>query len=102
MAVLPHDVTDLYLAPTVLALQARVDELAALPPADLAFEVGLSADLPDWTQEWRSDALLTALGHAVEDHGWEMTLVAHGLRVSHAGHAIVLGLPASLWSFVRG
>ena len=100
MTAAPHDISDLYLAPTLLALDARIDELGGLSADDLAFTVAVSSDTADWTPEMRSDALLRTLGHLINRHGWELDIVGRGLRISHAGRSVVLGLPPSLWEFV--
>ena len=55
---LPHDVSDLYLAPVVLAIDAKLDDLATLEPRPLAQRVAVESNLPDWSREDRERALL--------------------------------------------
>ena len=102
MTTLPHDITDLYLAPVALAVDARIAELAALPPERLAFRVGLESDLPDWSRAFREDALIRAIGHGIERHGWEFEWDVRGLRLTHDSHTFVLGVPATFWGYLDG
>ncbi len=54
MPTLPHDLTDLNLAPIALAIDQRIEELGRLDAKDLAYEIALKSDQPDWTAEFRS------------------------------------------------
>ena len=47
----PHDISDLYLAPMALEVDARIEELGRLDKERLAYEVALEADTPDFTRE---------------------------------------------------
>ena len=102
MALLPHDVTDLYLAPVVLALDARIEELAALSVDELTAEVALTSNTADWTEELRSQGLLHSLSYLLDLHDWHLAWDPRGLRVTHAGRALVLGVPASFTAYVAG
>ena len=63
MATRPHDLTDLYLAPVVLEVDARIEELGQLGKDGLAYEVALDSDSPDYTRRVREDGLIKlALG----------------------------------------
>ena len=53
MATRPHDLTDLYLAPVVLAVDARIEELGRMDKSGLAYEVALESDTPDFTRKMR-------------------------------------------------
>ena len=94
MTTRPHDITDLYLAPVALAVDARIEELGRLDAAALAFEVAVESDLPDITRRIREDALLRAITHLIDCHDWELSWDPRGLRLAHEGHAFVLGIPA--------
>jgi hypothetical protein len=94
MADRPHDVTDLYLAPVLLAVDARIEEFGKLDKDDLAYEVALESDTPDTTRRMREDALIRALTHLVETHHWEFSWDPRGLRMTHDSHTLVLGVPA--------
>lgn len=96
----PHDITDLYLAPVVLGLDARINELAALSAADLARQVALESDEADWTAEMRGDALLRTVAHLVDLHGWALAWNARGIQMSHDRHSLVLGVPASFHHYI--
>jgi hypothetical protein len=102
MAVLPHDIADLHLAPVVLALDASIEELGKLDLSELHRHVALVSDRPDWTQELREEALLVAVRHTIECHDWTLTWHPRGIRVSHDKHHLVLGLPANFTDFLSG
>ncbi len=80
MPTLPHDIPDMYLAPVILAVDARIEELASLDLQHLREQVALVSDMPDWTRDMRETALLRALGHLIDCHQWK----CHGI---HAGSA---------------
>ena len=94
MATIPHDMTDLYLAPVVLAVDARIEELGQLDQAGLAYEVALESDSPDFTRRMREEALIRAITHLIDCHGWEFRWDPRGLRLTHDAHTFVLGIPA--------
>ena len=97
----PHDITDLYLAPVVLAVDRRIEELGALDPEALAAQVALKSDKADWTRDMRKSALLSATTHLIELHHWEASWAARGLRLAHGPNALVLGVPASFQAFIE-
>lgn len=94
MATRPHDISDLYLAPVALAVDARIEELGQLSRDGLAYEVAIESDLPDLTRRFREDALMRAVTHLIDRHDWELSWDPRGLRLTHDGHSLVLGLPA--------
>ena len=94
MATRPHDVTDLYLAPVVLAVDSRIEELGRLDKDRLAYEVALESDSPDFTRQMREEALIRAVTHLTDSHHWEFSWDPRGLRLTHDGHTFVLGIPA--------
>jgi hypothetical protein len=102
MAVLPRDVADLYLAPVVLALDARIEELSQLGPDQLAFQIALNGDHPEWTAGLREAGLLQELEHTVEMHDWELSLDRRGIRMTHEHHTLVLGIPDTLTAYLSG
>jgi hypothetical protein len=94
MATRPHDITDLYLAPVALAVDARIEELSRLDKEQLTYEVGLESDTPDFTRAMRDDALIRTVTHLIDLHGWEFSWDPRGLRLTHDEHTFVLGIPA--------
>ena len=102
MTMLPHDRQDLYLAPVVLSLDARIAELGRLEGKELVTAIALESDCPDWTRALREEAVLRAVGHLTELHGWELQWDERGIRVAHGDHEIVLGVSASLIGYVNG
>jgi len=90
----PHDVTDLYLAPVLLAVDARIEELGKLDKDGLAYEVALESDIPDITRHMREEGLIRTVTHLTGTHNWEFSWDPRGLRVTHDAHTFVLGIPA--------
>ena len=100
MSTMPHDVTDLYLAPVVLAVDARIEELAELDLPHLGRQVALVSDLAEWTRDLRETALLRTIDHLIDLHGWELSWDPRGIRMTHGAHRLVLGVPATFAEFV--
>ena len=94
MAARPHDAADLYLAPVMLAVDARIEELGKLDKDGLAYEVALESDSPDSTRPIREEALARTVAHMVDLHHWKLSWDPRGLRMTHDGHTYVLGIPA--------
>jgi len=94
MADRPHDVTDLYLAPVLLAVDARIEELGKLDKDGLAYQVALASDSPDLTRHMREEALIRTITHLIDTQHWEFNWAPRGLRMTHDAHTFVLGIPA--------
>jgi len=97
----PHDITDLYLAPVALAVDARISELGRLDKERLIYEVALESDTPDYTREMREEGLIRAVTHLIETHGWEFSWDPRGLRLTHETHTFVLGIPAVFTEYLE-
>lgn len=102
MATRPHDLTDLYLAPVALTVDARIEELGHLDSDRLAYEVALESDLGDFTRDMREEALISAVTHLIDSHDWEFSWDPRGLRLTHDAHTFVLGIPAVFLEFLEG
>ena len=102
MATRPHDITDLYLAPVVLAVDAKIAELGRLDQQGLAYEVALESDSPDFTRVMREEALIRTITHMLDEHAWEFSWDERGLRLTHAAHTFVLGIPAVFRDYLAG
>jgi hypothetical protein len=102
MTVLPRDFTDLYLAPVILAVDARIEELGRLGPEALAFQVAVEGDHPEWSAGLRAAGLLQAVQHLIETHDWELSVDPRGIRMTHDGHTVVLGIPESFVAYLSG
>jgi hypothetical protein len=100
MATRPHDASDLYLAPVMLAVDARIEELGKLDKDGLAYEVALEADSPDITRQMREDGLIRTITHLIDRHHWEFSWDPRGLRMTHHEHTFVLGVPAVFLEFL--
>jgi hypothetical protein len=94
MATRPHDAADLYLAPVLLAVDARIEELGRLDKAGLAYEVALESDSPGITRHMREQALIRTVTYLIDRHHWEFSWDTRGLRLTHDAHTFVLGVPA--------
>jgi hypothetical protein len=102
MAGVPHDLPDLYLAPVALAVDARIEELGHLDFDGLAMEVGLESDMADWTRSMREDGLIRTVQHFIDCHGWTFSWDTRGLRLTHGGHTLVLGIPPVFVAYLSG
>jgi hypothetical protein len=94
MATRPHDASDLYLAPVMLAVDAKIEELGKLDKSQLAYEVVLETNSLDITRSMREEALIRTITHLIEPHHWEFSWDPRGLRMTHHEHTFVLGVPA--------
>lgn len=94
MADRPHDVADLYLAPVLLAVDARIEELGKLNKDRLSYEVALESDSLDATRQMREEALIRTITHLIDSHHWKFSWDPRGLRMTHDAHTFVLGTPA--------
>ena len=101
MATRPHDLTDLYLAPVVLAVDARIEELGRMDKSGLAYEVALESDTPDFTRKMREEALIRTVTHLIDVHDWEFSWDPRGLRLTHEAHTFVLGVPAVFLDYLQ-
>ena len=102
MATRPHDLADLYLAPVVLTVDTRIEELGRLDGDRLAYEVALESDLPDLTRSMREKALIRTVTHLIDSHDWEFSWDPRGLRLTHDAHTLVLGIPAVFLEYLEG
>jgi hypothetical protein len=100
MATRPHDMTDLYLAPVALAVDARIEELGRLDKERLMYEVALESDTPDLTRQMREDGLIRTVTHMIDTHDWDFSWDSRGLRLTHEAHTFVLGIPAVFLSYL--
>ncbi|MDO9495986.1 MAG: hypothetical protein Q7J48_09810 [Nocardioides sp.] len=100
MTTLPRDITDLYMSPVALEFDRRLEQLAGLTEAELEFEVTLATDRQPRDVEARPALVLDMLTRALETHGWKASWVPRGLRVSHAEHHLVLGVPPNVQAYL--
>jgi hypothetical protein len=100
MATLPHDLADLSLAPVVLAIDARIEELSHLSPKDLALHIGMEGDQPAWTREFRQRGLLATVSHLIDTHDWELSVDKRGIRFTHKERTFVLGVPHTFTEYL--
>ena len=96
----PHDVPDLYLAPLLLALDDRLNELALLDCSELSTRVAIDSDRPDRTPEMRRSGLMRSLERFIDCHGWELSWHERGVCVARDAHSVVLGTPRVFQSYL--
>jgi hypothetical protein len=101
MAPSPHGLSDLYLAPVALGVDARIEELGHLDKAGLAYEVALESDQPDFTREIREKALIRTITYLTDCHGWQLRWDPRGLRLTHDAHTFVVGIPAVFLEYLE-
>ena len=101
MATRPHDVTDLYLAPVVLAVDARIEELGRLDKDQLAHKVAFHSDSNDHIRGVSEAALIETVTYLIDTHGWEFSWDPRGLRLTHDAHTLVLGIPAVFLQYLE-
>jgi hypothetical protein len=102
VANLPRDVADLYLAPVVLAIDERIEELATLDANELRQRVGVEVDGRDWSREQRALGLLQTVCHFIDCRGWTLSWDERGIRLTSNEHTCVLGIPATFIGYVAG
>ena len=93
MADRPHDVTDLYLAPVLLAVDAKIEELGKLDKEQLTYEIALESNAADITRHMREGGLIRTLTYLIDTHHWTFSWDPRGLRMTHDSHTFVLGVP---------
>lgn len=102
MTMAPHDFTDLRLAPVLLALDARLEQLGKLELTELSYRVTLESNGSDRDVESRVAGLLETVRHLIDCHGWELSWDARGIRVGHGARSVVLGIPDVAAAYVAG
>lgn len=98
----PQNLADLYLAPVALGVDAWLEHNTDVPAAQLQFDVVLVTNIEPSTREDRAKALVEAIKEATDVHGWDISLVRRGIRLSHGEHAVTLGLPENVQRFLDG
>lgn len=101
MTARPHDLSDLYLSPVALELDHRLGEMEGLSEDEIEFRVALETDRQPRERAERPALVLLSLTHGFETHDWEVEWVSRGLRISHGEHALVLGVPDGVRSYLR-
>lgn len=101
MTRIPLDRTDLHLAPVTLDLDARLERWSSRSAHELRGDIAVASNQSDRSPRDRREALLQALRHDVEVHGWQLTLELRGLRLTHGLHSLVLGLPQNVRDYLE-
>src|SRR6478735_6998802 len=102
MTTRPTDITDLYLAPVALRLDRQLATLAHLTEERIHVWVAVVTDREPSTVAERRELTLRALRREVDTHHWCLQHDPRGIRLSHGENSLVLGIPDSLRSYLRG
>jgi hypothetical protein len=98
---MPHDVTDLYLSPVALAVDERLAELGTLSDQELTFRLALETNSEPRSRAAAESAVLADAAYLVDTHGWDIEWDPRGVRLTHDGHTLVLGVPANVRAYVE-
>ncbi|WP_460810022.1 hypothetical protein [Nocardioides salsibiostraticola] len=98
----PHDIADLHLAPVLLALDARLEELGRLPLEDLRSRIATESNGSDRGVELRISGVLASVRYLLDCHRWELSWDPRGIRVRNHGRSVVLGIPDVIVEYVAG
>jgi len=98
----PQGLSDLYLAPVAIGLDAQIEEFARLSADELKMRVSVGSDSLSRTRSEREVGLLEALRQGVDCHGWVLAWDPRGLRISNDDHSLVLGVPPSFRDLLDG
>jgi hypothetical protein len=101
MTIRPTDLTDLFLAPVALSIDAELAALSTKTPEELQTTIALRTNREPASLAERREHLLRAVEHVVELHDWTLSWDRRGLRLVHGDHTLVLGLPANLRSYLE-
>jgi hypothetical protein len=101
MTTVPHGVSDLYMAPVVIAIDARIEQLGKLDLAQLEERVALDSNRPDWSREDRVRGLLESIRYLIDCHRWLLSWDSRGVRLAHGDYSIVLGVPGTFVEYVE-
>ena len=96
----PHDPTDLLLSPVALAIDERLEELAKLDAAELTRRIAWETNTEPRNSDEAARALVASITYLLDTHGWEVSWDTRGIRLHHAEHDVVLGVPDNLVEFV--
>lgn len=85
-----------------LAVDGRLEELARLTPEELVCEIAVTANSDAKSSVERQRAVVSAATYPLDLHGWNVDLSPRGLRLHHAEHSLVLGLPPNVLEYLEG
>ena len=100
MTIRPRDISDLYLAPVTLEIEAELERLAPLSHDELTGYVSLRTDRTPNGLDQRRRGLLDSLA-PLNGHGWSLSWSPRGLVVRHDDHTVTLGVSESIRTYVE-
>lgn len=102
MTMAPHDITDLHLAPVLLALDTRLETLGQLTLEELRLRIALESNRFDSDVALRIAGVLESARYLLDCHGWDLSWDPRGIRVTHRNRSVVLGVPDVVADYVAG
>lgn len=102
MTPLPHDITDLALAPVLVTLDSQLESFVGLEPEEIAFRITLETNRQPRDSEQRAQAALETVTRFVDLHGWQVGWTPRGLCVNHDAHRVTLAVPEELRTYLSG
>ncbi len=96
----PRDRADLFMAPVLLDVDERINQLAQLGAQELADRVLVHVNREVTSRAERREALMDTLVDGLALHGWRAKWHVRGLRLSHGKHSVVLGLGPDLRAYL--
>jgi hypothetical protein len=100
MPSVPHDYTDLFLAPVALSVDERLERLGELDRDALHRRVVLESNNEAWGRSRRGRDVVHSAIYLLDMHGWSADWDPRGVRLSHGAHTLVLGLPENVTRYV--
>lgn len=97
---LPHDPTDLLLAPVALAIDTRLRELAGLDHTALTERITVETNMSVHSRDDAQRAVIETVTYLIDTHDWDVTWDERGILLTHNAHRIALGLPPNVRDFV--
>lgn len=101
MATMSHDVTDLFIAPVVLHIEAELESFEDLDGDQIRKRLAIETNREPRSTQARRDTMMQALTRFVDLHGWNASWTPRGLSLRHDHHAVTLGLPPAVIDYLE-
>lgn len=100
MTVVPHDITDLRLAPVALAVDARLESFLDLDRDAIHGRVSIETNSEASSKSERARNVVESVTYLLDLGGWHANLDVRGLALTHGQHRLVLGIPQNLIDYI--
>ena len=98
---MPHNTTDLMLAPVALAIDARLRSFHGLDRAEIERRIAWETNRMPRSRQEAERAIVQDLSYLIPTHGWDLAWDDRGVRLRHGKRSVVLGAPANLVAYVE-